>query len=69
MKIRCMTKFRNGVDTFEEGDLRTVDDERAKNFIDQGWAVEHGLEHHPVESGDVSLDIHSSTHATGDSNG
>lgn len=69
MQIKCSTKFRDGTDTFEKDDIRTVDDERGAYFIEQGWAAEVGADALPLDAGDVTLNIHSSTHATGDSNG
>lgn len=64
MRIHCTTTFLHGRDRFESGDVRTVSDEDARYFIDNGWAAELGAEPaaaaplHPV-----SLDIQSTTHA------
>lgn len=62
MKINCTTTFKEGTDTFHEGDQRTVSDEDGARFIANGWAVEVGGEAAPVASlGEVSLDTHDST--------
>ena len=53
MKIVCDTTFIHGRDRFEKDDQRTVDDETGAYFIEQGWA--HA-------AGEVTLDVHSSTH-------
>lgn len=63
MKIECTTTFLDGRDRFENGDIRTVNDERGAYFVEQGWArdlsgvVQTGT---PAE-GPVTLDTHDST--------
>lgn len=69
MQIKCSTTFLDGKDRFEKDDIRTVDDERGAYFIEQGWASEVGADPVAADAGDVTLSIHSSNHATGDSNG
>lgn len=63
MKIECTTTFLDGIERFENGDIRTVDDKRGAYFVEQGWArdvagvVAQGA---PV-MGDVTLNTHDST--------
>lgn len=69
MKINCTTTFKEGRETFYEGDQRTVSDEDGARFIKNGWAVAAGDA--PAALPDVpavDLTVHSATHATGDSN-
>lgn len=40
MKIHCLTTFLDGVDRFEQGDQRTVDDERGARLVANGWATD-----------------------------
>lgn len=40
MKIECMTTFKDGRDTLELGDIRTVDDELGARFVRNGWATD-----------------------------
>lgn len=62
MKINCTTTFKEGRETFHEGDQRTVSDEDGARFIANGWAVEVGASAEPPASpGDVSLDVQNST--------
>ena len=69
MRIECKTTFRDGPETFEAGDIRTVSDERAYGFIALGWAAKVGEAAVPMSSGTVTLDVHNSTLGMGDSNG
>lgn len=70
MKINCTTTFKEGTDTFHEGDQRTVSDEDGARFIANGWAVEVGGEPAPVAPlGNVSLDVHDSTIGLEDNHG
>jgi hypothetical protein len=69
MRIECKTTFKDGVDLFEAGDLRTVSDERARAFIAHGWAAEAGQDALPMASGAADLDIQHSALGVGDSNG
>lgn len=48
MKIHCTTTFKEGKDTFYEGDTRTVSDEDGARFIVNGWAVAAGGEVPPL---------------------
>jgi hypothetical protein len=66
MRIECKTTFRDGTDTFHAGDIRTVDDPRAYGFIALGWAAEVGQPAKPQSTGEVTLDIHTSTLGLGD---
>lgn len=63
MKIECNTTFLDGIERFENGDVRTVDDERGAYFVSQGWARD--LTGEVVQGapavGDVTLDTHDST--------
>jgi hypothetical protein len=70
MKINCTTTFKEGRETFHEGDQRTVSDEDGARFIANGWAVAAGDAPQPLpDLPAVDLSIDSATHATGDSNG
>ena len=70
MKIEATTTFLDGVDRFEAGDIRTVDDERGARLIGNGWAREAGSNAAPVASpSEVTLDIHNAVIGLGDSNG
>lgn len=40
MKIQCTTTFLDGTDRFENGDVRTVEDERGARFVAAGWATD-----------------------------
>lgn len=58
MKINCTTTFKEGKETFYEGDQRTVSDEDGARFISNGWASEVGAEAAPAPaSGDVTLEV------------
>jgi hypothetical protein len=69
MRIECKTTFKDGTDTFEAGDIRTVSDVRAHAFIAHGWAAEVGKDAAPTATGSVDIDIHNSALGLGDSNG
>ena len=70
MKINCTTTFKEGRETFHEGDQRTVSDEDGARFIANGWAVAAGDAPQPLPNlPPVDLSIDSAKHATGDSNG
>ena len=70
MKINCTTTFKEGKETFHEGDQRTVSDEDGARFISNGWAAEVGAEAAPAPAaGPVSLDIHDSTIGVEDNHG
>jgi len=70
MKIEATTTFLDGVDRFEVGDIRTVDDERGARLIANGWAREPGAEAPAVpNAGEVTLDIQKGVIGLGDSNG
>lgn len=38
MKIEVLNTFLDGMERFEAGDIRTVDDERGARFVANGWA-------------------------------
>ncbi len=38
MKIQCLTTFLEGADRFEEGDIRTVQDDVGVRLVANGWA-------------------------------
>lgn len=69
MKIECTSTFLDGTSRYEAGDIRTVPDALGHKFVGLGWAAEVGQPATEPASGDVNLDIHSSAHAVGDSNG
>lgn len=69
MQITVKTTFLDGTDRFETGDVRTVDDERAARFIENGWASDAAGNAGDAASGAVDLEVNSANHATGDSNG
>lgn len=70
MKIEATTTFLDGVDRFEAGDIRTVDDERGARLISNGWARESGSAATPVQAvGEATLDVHNGVIGLGDSNG
>lgn len=70
MKLEATTTFLDGVDRFEAGDIRTVDDARGARLIGCGWAREAGSDAAPVAaSGAVTLDTHNAVMGMGDSNG
>ncbi len=70
MRIHVLSTFLDGRDRFEEGDIRTVDNDRATVFIGQGWARADNGEVATVEpTGETTLDIQKSFLTTGDSNG
>lgn len=70
MKIKVITRFLDGTDSFEIDDQRTVSDERGAYFVKNGWAVDVAGN---VASGQadaaVDLNIHNATTTLGDSNG
>ena len=70
MKIEVITTFLDGAERFENGDQRTVDDERGARFVSLGWASDlSGRVATGTNDGTPSLNINSSTHDSGDSNG
>lgn len=70
MKINCTTSFKEGRETFYEGDQRTVSEEDGARFIKNGWAAAAGDAPGPLpDVTAVDLTVHSATHATEDSNG
>ena len=69
MRIECLTTFLDRTERFEEGDVRTIDDERAQRFINNGWAVEPGKQPKQQAQAAASLTPHNSTIGLGDSNG
>ena len=70
MKIEALTTFIDGADRFEQGDVRTVSDERGAYFVGNGWAKDMSGEVATGEAGgNADLAINSTTHAAGDSNG
>lgn len=61
MKINCTTTFKEGTDTFHDGDQRTVSDEDGARFVANGWAQEvGGSSQEPADPGEVTLDTHDS---------
>lgn len=71
MRIQCLTTFLDGADRFEQGDVRTVPDERGAYFVAQGWASDLSGEvvTGPITTGPTDLAVDSSTVTMGDSNG
>jgi hypothetical protein len=69
MRIECKTPFLDGVDRFEAGDIRTVDDARGHRFLAHGWAAEVGKPAAPASTEPLTLDIHKAANGTKDNNG
>jgi hypothetical protein len=69
MRIECKTTFLDGIDRFEAGDIRTVDDARGQRFLAHGWAAEIGQEAAEPTDEPVSLDIQNSAHRQGAKHG
>ncbi len=70
MKIEALTTFLDGNDRFEQGDIRTVDDERGAYFVGNGWAKDLSGEVATGEAAEnAALVIESAAHVSGDSNG
>lgn len=61
MKIICDTTFLDGVERFEQGDIRTVDPKRGAYFVANGWAHAVGGEPAAPASGDVTLAVQNAT--------
>lgn len=62
MKIICDTTFFDGVDRFEQGDQRTVSDDRGAYFIKNGWAHPAGAESAAAAAADsVTLAVNNGT--------
>jgi len=71
MKIECLMTFLDGKDRFEEGDVRTVEDEKGAQFVANGWAKDVAGR---VATGDsaaaeTTLAVNNSVIGLGDSNG
>lgn len=57
MKIKVLTKFIDGTNTFEKDDIRTVSNEKGAYFVSLGWALsEDGTLNEPFE-GEINLAI------------
>lgn len=70
MKINCLTTFKDGRDTFEAGDVRTVDDARGAYFVAHGWAAPVGGDAAaPAAQPETDLNINSSTIGQGTNHG
>jgi len=71
MKIECLMTFLDGKDRFEEGDVRTVEDEKGAQFVANGWAkdVAGRVATGNATSGETNLAVDSSVIGLGDSNG
>lgn len=71
MKIRCTTTFKEGTDTFHQGDERTVSDADGARFVENGWAVDvtGAAQAGAPAGGPVTLDTHSATMSQGASHG
>lgn len=69
MKIKCLTTFLDGADRFEEGDIRTVSDEKGSYFVSLGWALSDTGEVNAPFVGELNLDVQKSVLGSGDSNG
>lgn len=65
MKIICDTTFLDGVDRFEAGDARTVDDQRGAYFVRNGWAHQAGTEPTAAAVADVTLAVQNATLSQG----
>lgn len=63
MRIECLMPFKEGRESFEKGDIFTIDDATAARFIDNGWAKEVGAADLPPKAADpVTLDVQSKSH-------
>lgn len=61
MKITCTTTFKEGRETFHEGDTRTASNEDGARFIKNGWAVAAGDDAQPLpDLPAVDMNIHKS---------
>lgn len=69
MKIKCLTKFKDGADLFEKDDIRTVSDEKGNYFVSQGWALSDTGEMNEPFVGEINLNVHKSILGLGDTNG
>jgi hypothetical protein len=69
MKIKVLTKFKHGVDTFEQDDLRTVDDVNGAYFVLQAWAKDETGKVGEGFAGDIDLTINNSTIGLEDTHG
>lgn len=67
MKIHCLTTFKEGADTFHEGDERTVSDEDGARFIENGWATDVAGVVLPgtPQAGTVTIETHDATMSQG----
>lgn len=71
MRIKCLTTFKDGRDTFEADDVRTVEDDRGAYFVANGWAAAHDgeqLSPQPAQ-GEAALDIQNAAMGQGVNNG
>lgn len=57
MRIEITTTFLDGVDRFEAGDVRTVDDERGARFVAAGWAKDQDGRVSVASTEAVTLDV------------
>jgi hypothetical protein len=66
MKIKCLTKFLDGVIQFELDDQCTVSDEDGARFCSNGWAEDMDGKVPTAEptGGATTLQVHNSTLAT-----
>ena len=63
MKIICDTTFLDGRDRLEKDEVRVVDDERGRYFVDQKWAHEAGGSTGELfTAGDVTLTVQDTAH-------
>lgn len=70
MKVICDTTFLDGRDRFEKGEVRVVADDRARYFIQQGWAHEEGgAAADPGAAQPINLNVDGATHAQEDTHG
>jgi hypothetical protein len=69
MKIKALTKFKHGVDTFEQDDIRTIANDLANYFVSQGWAKDETGQLAEPFVGDIDLTIHNGKIGLEDTNG
>ncbi len=63
MRIECLMPFKEGRESFEKGDIFTIEDAAAARFIKAGWAKDVGTPAVDVPSSEpVTLDVQGVSH-------
>jgi hypothetical protein len=60
MRIRCLTLFKDGTHTYQQGDIVTVEEKDGYRFVGNGWAVEVVGSGGDESNVSAELSIHSS---------